>query len=61
VAVVAGGAWLAFGYGRDLVDRVVYAAGLVTLAVLAVALLSVAAGAAVVWLAGRREPLAGDF
>ncbi len=59
--VALGGYWLAFGYGRTSVDRVVYAAGLVALAVLGVAAISVVVGALVVWLAGRRAPMSGDF
>ena len=61
LVVGLGGYYLAFSYGEQRVDRVVHSAGLVALAILGVALVSVLAGALVVWLAGRREPLDGDF
>ena len=61
LAVGLGGYYLAFHYGQQRVDRVVHSAGLVSLAILAISVLSVGLGAVLVWLAGRRAPMDGDF
>lgn len=61
LAVGLGGYYLAFSYSQQRVDRVVHSAGLVALAILAISLLSVILGAVVVWLAGRRAPMDGEF
>ena len=53
VAVALAGYWSSFHYGAERVDRVVHAAGLVSLGVVGVSLLSVLCGTLAVWLAIR--------
>jgi uncharacterized protein (DUF58 family) len=54
LAVAALGYWLAFRVGRDRVDYVLSAAGVLALLLVALALLTVCAAALVVWTGARR-------